>query len=130
MPTDKFWDYFYEIYEAMPRQGPGDRASTEKALSLLPPLTSGRRILDIGCGSGAQTLDLARATEARIVTVDNHPPFVAALVRRVRELGLGERVTAQVGDMTDLPFPARVGGAGAPAGPPPHCALTVPVRPC
>ncbi len=105
MSTDKFWSYFYEIYEAMPRQGPGDRESTERALGLLPPLTPDQRILDIGCGSGAQTIDLARATGARIVAVDNHPPFVSQLASRAQELGLEERVTAQVGDMSDLSFP-------------------------
>ena len=105
MSTDKFWDYFYEIYEAIPRQGPGDRESTERALRLLPRLTPRRRILDIGCGSGAQTIDLAHATEARIVAVDNHPPFIAQLAKRAAELGLQERITAQVGDMHDLQFP-------------------------
>jgi len=76
MLTDRFWSTFYEIYEALPRQGPGDRARTQRALEVLPPLIEVHRILDIGCGSGAQTLDLARATEARIVAVDNHPPFI------------------------------------------------------
>jgi SAM-dependent methyltransferase len=105
MLTDKSMEYFYEIYEALPRQGPGDRASTNRALKLLPTLTHRQRILDIGCGSGAQTLDLAQASEAQIVAVDNHPPFVAQLARRIAELGLGARITAQVGDMTDLRFP-------------------------
>jgi SAM-dependent methyltransferase len=88
----------------MPRQGPGNRESTERALGLLPPLTPGQRILDIGCGSGTQTIDLARATEAQIVAVDNHPPFVAQLVTRATELRLDARVTARVEDMNDLPF--------------------------
>lgn len=105
MTPEQFWSFFYEIYETLPRQGPGDRASTERALGLLPPLSRNQRILDIGCGAGAQTLDLARATEARIVAVDNHPAFVATLSTNVAALGLGERITAQVGDMHDLPFP-------------------------
>jgi SAM-dependent methyltransferase len=105
MPADTFWTHFYEIYETLPRQGPGDRASTERALGLLPPLTVRHRVLDIGCGTGAQTLDLARATGARIVAVDNHAPFVARLRRRAAELGLGSRIDAQVGTMTDLRFP-------------------------
>ena len=105
MSTDKFWNYFYEIYEALPRQGPGDRASTERALQGLPLLNSSHRILDIGCGSGAQTIDLARATKARIVAVDRHPPFVSKLERHIADQGLGERITAQIGDMNDLPFP-------------------------
>ena len=105
MSTNAFWTHFFEIYEAMPRQGPGDRECTERALRLLPPLTPDHRILDIGCGSGAQTFDLARATEARIVAVDNHPPFVSRLARRAAELGLEDRIAAQVGDMRDLRFP-------------------------
>ncbi len=105
MSTDKFWDYFYEIYESIPRQGPGERASTERALRLLPPLTPDDRILDIGCGSGAQTMDLARATEARIVAVDNHAEFISQLEQRAAAEGLGERITAQVADMNELPFP-------------------------
>jgi len=104
MSTDNFWEYFYEIYEAIPRQGPGDRESTERALRLLPVLNRGQRILDIGCGSGAQTIDLASLTDARIVAVDNHQPFIDQLAKRVSDLDLGAKVTAQVGDMNDLQF--------------------------
>lgn len=107
MSSDEFWKYFYEIYEAIPRQGPGDRESTERALQLLPILNTNQRILDIGCGSGAQTIDLARATEARIVAVDNHPPFISQLRKRATEEGFDERITAQVGDMNELQFPDR-----------------------
>ena len=105
MLTDRFWSYFFEIYEAIPRQGPGDRESTERALGLLPPLTSHHRILDIGCGSGTQTIDLARATAAQIVAVDSHEAFVAQLEKRVAELRLGARIKTQVGDMNDITFP-------------------------
>jgi ubiquinone/menaquinone biosynthesis C-methylase UbiE len=107
MSTDKFWRYFYEIYEAIPRQGPGDRESTVRALRLLPRLTPGQRILDIGCGSGTQTIDLVQASEAQIVAVDNHPPFISQLAKRATELALRDRITAQVGDMNDLQFPDR-----------------------
>ena len=31
------------------------------------------RVLDIGCGRGAQTLVLAESSPSRIVAVDNHP---------------------------------------------------------
>jgi SAM-dependent methyltransferase len=105
MSADKFWSYFYEVYEGIPRQGPGDQQSTERALRLLPPLTHSQRILDIGCGAGAQTIDLARATEAQIVAVDNHEPFISRLAKRAAALGLADRITAKVGDMNDLPFP-------------------------
>lgn len=102
--ADDFWRHFHAIYEQLPRQGPGTRESTEQALGMIPRLGRERRLLDVGCGSGTQTLDLARASEARIVAVDNHPPFVERLARRVAELGLGERITTQVADMNALPF--------------------------
>jgi SAM-dependent methyltransferase len=105
MSAGNFWRYFYEIYEAIPRQGPGERASTERALRLLPPLTRRHRVLDIGCGAGAQTIDLARATEAQIVAIDNHQPFISRLATRAAELGLADRIVARVGDMNDLRLP-------------------------
>ena len=57
MSADKFWSCFYEIYEALPRQGPGDRESTWRALRLLPTLTRGQRILDRGWKSRVKGRD-------------------------------------------------------------------------
>ena len=105
MPTDTFWKYFYEIFETIPRQGPGSRESTERALRMLPSLEGGQRILDIGCGAGTQTIHLAGLTEAKIVAVDNHPPFVDLLAKRVSDSNLETKITTQVGDMTELRFP-------------------------
>lgn len=105
MSAGSFWSYFYEIYEAIPRQGPGDRDATLRAVRLLPGLSSGHRVLDIGCGAGAQTLDLARCTQARIVAVDNHEPFISRLTEHAARRGLEDRIAATVGDMNDLPFP-------------------------
>lgn len=105
MSDDRFWKWFHEIYESIPRQGPGDPDSTARALRLIPLLTPAQRILDIGCGAGTQTLDLAKATEAQIVAIDSHAPFVAQLAERAATSGLAARISAQVGDMFALPFP-------------------------
>ncbi|HJX03327.1 MAG TPA: class I SAM-dependent methyltransferase, partial [Dehalococcoidia bacterium] len=43
---------------------------TRKAFQLLPQLDH-PRILDIGCGSGVPTLELARLSNGEIVAVDN-----------------------------------------------------------
>ncbi len=94
-----------ELYGALPRQGPGSAESTRRALSRIPPLGVESRVLDLGCGRGAQTFDLARYTAAEIVAVDIHPPFVADLNARAAELGLAGRVRAEVGDMTRPAFP-------------------------
>ena len=102
---EKFWSHFFEIYEDIPRQGPGDRESTERALRMLPPLTPNQRILDIGCGSGTQTIDLARATAAQILAVDSHEAFITELLKRAADQGLGSRIQTQIGDMNSLAFP-------------------------
>ena len=41
------------------------------------------RILDIGCGNGAQTLCLAATLGGRITAVDNHQPYLDELERRL-----------------------------------------------
>lgn len=35
-PSPTLWQYFYEIYEVLPRQRPGTRESTLRALGLVP----------------------------------------------------------------------------------------------
>ncbi len=104
MPPDRAVALFYELFSGLPRQGPGTAASTRRALELVPDIGPRTRILDIGCGTGAQTLVLANSSPSHIVAVDNHPPFVDALKREVHELGIADRVEACVADMRRLDF--------------------------
>ncbi|HNU68010.1 MAG TPA: class I SAM-dependent methyltransferase [Myxococcota bacterium] len=104
---EHFWQYFHELFEALPRQGPGLDESTRHALGLLPPLGPDQSILDIGCGSGVQTLELARRSPARITATDLHRPFLEILKRNAMAQGLDERISTVVADMADLPFPDR-----------------------
>ena len=96
-------EIFFDIHSDLPREGPGSRATTAKALSLCGPLPQDARVLDIGCGPGQQTMDLADLLPgATITAIDNHPPFVDEANRRAKTLGINERVKAEVGDMTAL----------------------------
>jgi SAM-dependent methyltransferase len=93
---------FFEMFSGLPRQGPGDTASTLRALALVPGIGPETRILDLGCGTGQQTEVLARSTPAHVLAIDNHPPFVDVLNRRARSLGIADRLDARVGDMRRL----------------------------
>ena len=88
----------------MPREGPGDDASTARALRLLPQLPARPRILDVGCGPGAQTLVLARATGGTVTAVDVHQPFLDELMRRAGTAGLAENIHPLRASMDALPF--------------------------
>ena len=98
-PTPRFWKVFFEVYEALPRQGPGNRASAARALGLCRELPQSPAILDLGCGVGGQTLHLAELTSGSIVAIDNHAPSIARLKAAVAAHGLSQRVCAMVGDM-------------------------------
>jgi SAM-dependent methyltransferase len=98
---------FFELFNGLPRQGPGDAASTLQALALVPGVGPATRVLDIGCGTGLQTRVLACHSPARFVAIDTHPPFVRELQRHARTLGLADRLDARVGDMRALDFPPR-----------------------
>lgn len=94
---------FYEIYGGLPRGGPGDDASTRRALRRMEGLPDRPRILDLGCGPGKQTLELARGG-ADVVALDNFPTYLERLARDSREAGLEDRIRCVEGDMAALPF--------------------------
>ena len=103
--TPRSEEIFFEVFESLPRQGPGNLACAERALARCAELPGSPRILDLGCGSGAQTLHLASLTKGTIVAVDSHAPFIDRLSANVEELGLSARVHARAGDMSALGLP-------------------------
>ena len=95
---------FVELHRELPRQGPGDDASTLRALAMCGELPDGPEILDVGCGPGMQTVALAGATDGVITAVDLHEPFLDQLRERAAAAGVGERIATLSADMGALPF--------------------------
>jgi SAM-dependent methyltransferase len=96
------FEVFLEQHAGAPQQGPGSFESTERAFRVLPPLPAKARILDLGCGTGRQTLALARlAPEARITAVDLLPQFLEVLRLRADAAGLGDRIETRQGSMLE-----------------------------
>lgn len=95
------FELFLEIYGTLPRAGPGSTADTLRALAMVPTPEI-RSALDLGCGPGAQTLVLAEAlSDASILALDLTPSMAAEAHRRITEAGLGDRIRAEIGDLTD-----------------------------
>ena len=65
-------EVFFEVQRGLPRQGPGDNGSTNKALALCLGLPDKPSVLDIGCGPGMQTMALAEASSGSIIAVDKY----------------------------------------------------------
>jgi SAM-dependent methyltransferase len=97
-------EIFWEIHSGLPREGPGDDASTRKAFSMLADLPNAPRILDVGCGPGMQTLELARSTDGSITALDTHQPFLDELTTRAKKSGVRERITTVCGSMFAMLF--------------------------
>lgn len=105
-PTPRFWEIFFEVYEPLPRQGPGNRACAERALALCHGLPPAPAVLDLGCGAGGQTLHLAELTQGPIVAIDSHAASIERLRSTIAERGLAERVRPLVGDMAEPEVPS------------------------
>jgi SAM-dependent methyltransferase len=102
---DEYLALLVDLHKRQKRQGPGGEAETRKAMALAnlqksEPL----RIADIGCGTGASTLQLARSLNAEITAVDFLPDFIEVLKNNAEAEGLSEKIKPLVCSMEQLPF--------------------------
>jgi len=97
-------DIFFDIHHDLPREGPGRNQYTRKAFHMLPEMDK-PRILDIGCGPGGQTMDLARLTQGEVIGIDIHQPYLDQLTNKIKEAGLSARVHAINCSMFNMKFP-------------------------
>jgi ubiquinone/menaquinone biosynthesis C-methylase UbiE len=98
-------DLIIDLHRNSERQGPGSEKETLKALQLIdfsnnPDL----RILDLGCGSGGQTITLAQNINGQVTAVDLCSIFLDELHEKSEKLGLREKIETLQRSMQDLPF--------------------------
>ncbi|WP_337956477.1 class I SAM-dependent methyltransferase, partial [Butyricimonas sp. An62] len=87
------------------RQGPGSDESTNLAITLAKiDREKSYRIADIGCGTGAQTMSLAKTLKGDIIAVDLFEEFL----EKLKENSAKENTTANIktlsASMDKLPF--------------------------
>ena len=94
-----------DLHKNSERQGPGSENETLKALDFLNfPTGQNLKVADIGCGSGGQTISLAKNLNGQIVAVDLFPEFLNELNERSEKLGLAHKIDTLEKSMDDLPF--------------------------
>jgi SAM-dependent methyltransferase len=90
------------LFGGLEKLGPGGNAHTLHVLRLLPKQRF-RVVVDAGCGTGRQTLALAKGLGTLVHAVDSSQPFLNDLVRRAREAKVEQLVQAHCMDMKDIP---------------------------
>lgn len=93
-----------EYFSGLQRQGPGSPEATIKALSFIPEMTKDSRIADIGCGTGGQTMVLAKHTKGSITGIDLFEDFITIFNNNMHKINLQHRVKGIVGSMDNLQF--------------------------
>jgi len=76
---------------------------TQKAFRMLPEMNK-PCILDIGCGSGVPTMELARLSNGQIVGTDINQTLLDKLNRKIKEAGLTHRVETVRCSMSEMNF--------------------------
>lgn len=76
-----------DFFRELDRQGPGGVEQTLRALEFVPD-RPGMRIADIGCGTGGQTVTIARNRDCTITAVDLLPELLEEFRARIKKAGL------------------------------------------
>ena len=90
------------FFGGLKKQGPGDDAYTLRALRRLPTQQFSV-VVDAGCGTGRQTLVLAKELSTLVHAIDTHQPFLNDLTRSAQEAGFDHLIQTHCMDMKDIP---------------------------
>lgn len=102
---DNDYRLLIDLHKQGYRQGPGGDAETEQALNLaMIDRSAPLKVADIGCGTGASTLLLARLLNAQITAVDFLQDFLDVLNERAESAGVADRISTLACSMDNLPF--------------------------
>ena len=79
---------------------------TRRAFGMLPKMNR-HDILDIGCGKGEPTLELAKLSNGTVTGIDINQATLDEFDRKAGELGLSDRVKSMNTSLRDIDFPDR-----------------------
>jgi len=90
------------LFGGLEKLGPGGNEHTLNVLHLLPKQPF-QFIVDAGCGTGRQTLALAKELGAKVHAVDSHEPFLNDLTLRAQAAGIEHLIQTHCMDMKGIP---------------------------
>lgn len=90
------------LFGGMEKLGPGANRETLRVLRALPARKF-QIIVDAGCGTGRQTLALARELNSPIEAIDSYEPFLRDLRTRAEKAGIGNLIRTHCRDMKEIP---------------------------
>ena len=96
--------YFLEIYGGVPRAGPGSHQCTRRAYKLMSEVPEAPHILDIGCGPGAQTVDLLNISGGSVLALDFLPLMIERTKARAEIANVSDRLEVLEQDMKQMAF--------------------------
>ena len=74
---------------------------TRKAFNMLPPMEN-PSILDVGCGTGLVSIELAQMSNGHITAIDTDLPSLIFLQRKIKELDLPHKFSIKQVSLLDL----------------------------
>ena len=97
-----------DLVERLEQRGRADdEIEARQAYLDLLGVSAGERVLDVGCGSGVVTRELARRVgpDGRVIGLDPSPALLTVARDLARDAGLADGVEFREGSVLKLPFP-------------------------
>jgi ubiquinone/menaquinone biosynthesis C-methylase UbiE len=97
-------EIYFEIFNEIPRLGPGNANSTLKAFNLVKNGYEKPLILDIGSGVGKHIIDILRDNMGKVIALDFHKPYLMTFKLNAMELDLRDSIDLINSSMLFLNF--------------------------
>ena len=104
--SERYMELFFEFFAGLNMLGPGSTETTKRALAATSGLPQNAQVLDVGCGTGRQAIDLCKDSEFTVTAVDNWQDALDKLAVNAEQAGVAEHIIVQQGDMNDLGYEA------------------------